>query len=154
MIFEKVCYKGWPNCGRISSEKVDMIFTLDIGPRLIRFGFRDDVNEFAEFDEDLGKTGGEHWRPYGGHRLMHAPEDPLRTYAPDSQSVELQEPRNCVRFIRPIEISTEIQKEIYIKLVPDGEQAQVTHRLVNHNLWPITLCNRRKSQPQKPSFLP
>ena len=29
---------------------------------------------FKEYDEQMGKTGGDEWRIYGGHRLWIAPE--------------------------------------------------------------------------------
>ena len=37
---EKVSYGGWPNCVRLNNGKVELIITTDVGPRVIRFGFR------------------------------------------------------------------------------------------------------------------
>jgi len=36
---EKVEYKGWRNCYRVSNGEVELIATSDVGPRVIRFGF-------------------------------------------------------------------------------------------------------------------
>ena len=36
---EKVEYKGWPNCYRVSNGEVELVVTSDVGPRVIRFGF-------------------------------------------------------------------------------------------------------------------
>ena len=85
--FEKVNYRGWPNCYRLSNGILELIITADVGPRIIRFGFVGQDNEFAEFEDMMGQTGGDEWKIYGGHRLWHAPEIPGRTYFPDNTPV-------------------------------------------------------------------
>ena len=81
---EKTEYRGWQNCYRLSNNLVDLIVTTDVGPRVIRFGFVGEENEFKEYEELMGRTGGAEWRIYGGHRLWHAPEARPRTYYPPS----------------------------------------------------------------------
>ncbi|MYB54434.1 MAG: hypothetical protein F4X77_19875, partial [Acidobacteriia bacterium] len=66
---EKIPYAGWPNCYRLSNGEVELIVTSDVGPRIIRYGFEGGQNFFVELEEDLGKTGGDNWRLYGGSRL-------------------------------------------------------------------------------------
>ena len=61
MTIEKVAYKGWKNCCRIANDDVELIATLDVGPRVIRFGFVGGRNEFKEYDAQLGKRGGKRW---------------------------------------------------------------------------------------------
>ena len=97
----KVNYGGWPNCYRLSNPQVELIVTTDVGPRIIRFGFVGEDNEFCEFGEMLGKRGGNEWRIYGGHRLWHAPEAEPRTYAPDNSPVRLERHGDVVRLIQP-----------------------------------------------------
>ena len=36
---EKIEYKGWHNCYRVSNGEVELVVTGDVGPRIIRFGF-------------------------------------------------------------------------------------------------------------------
>ena len=84
---EKVEYKGWSNCVRLSNDLVDLIATTDVGPRIIRFGFVGGENEFKEYEDMMGQTGGDEWRTYGGHRLWHAPEVQPRTYFPDNAPI-------------------------------------------------------------------
>jgi len=55
---EKVTYRGWPNCYRLANGEVELIVTGDVGPRIIRFGFIRDDNEFGEFSEQGGQIGG------------------------------------------------------------------------------------------------
>ena len=137
---EKIDYKGWPNSYRLSNGTVDLVVTTDVGPRIIRFGFVGGENEFKEYEDMLGKTGGDEWRIYGGHRLWHAPEADPRTYFPDNLPVRLEPHTDFVRLIQPTETTTSIQKEMDVRLSPSGAQVEVTHRLRNTNLWAVELA--------------
>ncbi len=130
---EKINYGGWPNCYRLSNDRVDLVVTTDVGPRLIRFGFVGQENEFHEYENMLGLVGGEQWRIYGGHRLWLAPEDRTRTYCPDNEPIELERRAGSVRLMQPTEAISGVQKEIDIRLSPAGAHVQVTHRLRNNN---------------------
>jgi hypothetical protein len=134
----KVAYQGWSNCYRLSNELVEVTLTTDVGPRLMRFGFIGE-NELAEFPGDLGKTGGNEFRLYGGHRLWHAPESRERTYCPDNFPLTLEQEAESVRVIQPTETTTGIQKELEISLSPDEAHLRILHRLRNHNLWTVEL---------------
>lgn len=132
---EKVEYGGWPNCYRLSNGLVDLIVTTDVGPRVIRFGFVGIGNEFKEYEDMLGRTGGNDWRIYGGHRLWHAPEARPRTYHPDNSPVALEQGRDVVRLIQPAEPTTGIGKEIDIRLSPTEARVELTHRLRAQTPW-------------------
>jgi hypothetical protein len=135
---ERIAYQGWPNCCHVSNGRVELIITADVGPRLIRFGFPGE-NELAEFPADLGRTGGNEFRLYGGHRLWHAPESKERTYYPDNCPVTLELGTDGVRVIQPTETTTGIQKEMEIFLSGDGPHLRILHRLRNHNPWAVEL---------------
>ncbi|MHC4506228.1 MAG: hypothetical protein ACYTFI_23280 [Planctomycetota bacterium] len=137
---EKVAYAGWENCYRLANGTVELIVTADVGPRIIRFGFEGGENEFKEFDEMLGKTGGDEWLIYGGHRLWHAPEEKPRTYFPDNVPVEVEETDGVVRVRPPVETTTGMAKEIDIRLDPDSARVELTHRLTNTSLWAVELA--------------
>ena len=137
---EKLEYKGWPNCYRLSNQSVDLIVTTDVGPRIIRFGFAGEENELKVYEQMLGRTGGEEWRIYGGHRLWHAPEAKPRTYFPDNSPVHLEEHSGLVRVIQPPEATTRIQKELDISLYAHEAHVVITHRLRNANLWEVELA--------------
>ncbi len=137
---EKIEYKGWQNCYRLSNDLVDLIVTTDVGPRIIRFGFVREENEFKEYEEMLGRTGGSEWRIYGGHRLWHAPEARPRTYYPDNLPVDVESKAGFVRLTQPTEKTTGIQKEIDVHLSPGEATARVCHRLRNMNAWTVELA--------------
>jgi hypothetical protein len=137
---EKVEYNGWPNCYRLSNGVVDLVVTTDVGPRIIRYGFTGERNEFKEFDDMVGKTGGDEWRIYGGHRFWIAPEQKPRSYYPDNFLVKIETHGKTVRLTPELESTTGIQKEIDIELAETGSHVTVTHRLMNKNLWAVELA--------------
>ena len=134
---DKVNYGGWPNCCRLANGIVDLVVTTDVGPRIIRFGFGGEPNEFKEYTAMLGRTGGDEWRIYGGHRLWHAPESVPRTYFADNQPVALEAHPDWVRVTQPTEPTTGIQKEMDIHLLAGAAHVQVTHRLRNKGCWAV-----------------
>lgn len=137
----RIPYGGWDECYRLSNGIVEVIATAQVGPRLIRFGFVDGANEFAEFTDQLGKVGGDEWRIYGGHRLWHAPEHEIRTYYPDNEPVEVRVVDEwTVELTQPTEKTTGVQKRLRVTLSPHSPQVTVTHILINRNLWAIELA--------------
>jgi hypothetical protein len=136
----RIPYKGWPNCFRMANKHVELIVTADVGPRILRFGFANGDNEFAEYESMLGMTGGDEWRIYGGHRLWHAPESVPRTYAPDNAPVTVEDRAGLLHVVQRVEETTGIQKELEIVLSPERAHCQVTHRLWNRNLWAVELA--------------
>jgi hypothetical protein len=136
---QKVAFGGWPNCYRLAQDNLELIVTGDVGPRIIRLGFVGAENEFAEFPNDLGQTGGTDWRLYGGHRFWHSPEDPTRTYYPDNEPVTVTAEAGTMRAVQPRETTTGIQKELILTHV-GRNQVIVRHRLRNLGLWPVELA--------------
>jgi hypothetical protein len=137
---EKVSYGGWPNCVRLNNGKVELIITTDVGPRVIRFGYIGGQNLLKEFAAQMGKTGGDEWRSYGGHRLWHAPEAMPRTYAPDNGPIQYSWDGKTLKLMQPVEATTGIVKEIEITLDPSSDHVKLLHRLVNKNLWTVELA--------------
>ncbi|HHF09382.1 MAG TPA: hypothetical protein ENL28_02095, partial [Candidatus Atribacteria bacterium] len=116
MAFEKVSYAGWEQCVRLSNDQIELIATQEVGPRIIRLGFRGEKNVFGEIKADLGKKGGEEWRIYGGHRLWHAPEARPRTYYPDNQPVNVSGEENLLVLIQPEEETTRLEKRMILEI--------------------------------------
>jgi len=139
-IQEKFPYGGWPNCVRLSNGRIELIVTTDVGPRVIRFGFVGGQNLLKEFADQTGKTGGNEWRSYGGHRLWHAPEASPRTYAPDNSEVKYIWDGKTLKLIPPVERSTGIAKRIEITLDPAEHRVRLLHFLTNHGLWDAELA--------------
>ena len=140
---ERVEFGGWPNCFRMSNGTVELIATTDVGPRIIRYGFVGEENEFFVDKSQLGKTNADEWLAFGGHRLWLAPEAKPRSYHPDSKKVEAKFNRNAkntLRLIQPIETDNGIQKEMIITMAPTGSHVTVDHKLINHNQWHVDVA--------------
>lgn len=140
MNLETTEYKGWKNCLRLANDHVELIITLDVGPRIISYALKGGKNVFKNYDEMMGKTSGDEWFIFGGHRLWHAPEDEVRTYAMDFDPVD-HEWNGTSLLLRPKEEAlTGIRKEMEITLDPDSSRVRVAHRLYNHNVWDVELA--------------
>jgi hypothetical protein len=137
---EKLNYGGWPNCLKLSNGRLELVATTDVGPRVIRLGFVGGDNLFKEWPDQLGKSGGEEWRIYGGHRLWHAPEAQPRTYAPDNQPIAHTWDGAALQLTQPVEPTTGLQKEIELRLDAWDARVRVVHRLTNRNLWTVELA--------------
>ncbi|GAB4537264.1 MAG: hypothetical protein Fur0020_05790 [Thermodesulfovibrionia bacterium] len=48
-----VHYNGWDNCVQITNGIIELIVTIDVGPRIIRYGFVKRENELCESDNQL-----------------------------------------------------------------------------------------------------
>lgn len=137
---EKVAYGGWPNCYRMTNGTIELIATTDVGPRIIRFGFVGGRNEFKEYPDQMGKTGGDEWRIYGGHRLWHSPERKPRSYSPDNSPIHAEVSGNRLILTQPTEPDTGIRKQMIIEMAADKPAVRVVHRLRNDGPWPVELA--------------
>lgn len=136
---EKIPYAGWPNCYRLSNGEVELIVTSDVGPRIIRYGFEGGQNLFVELEEDLGQTGGDNWRLYGGSRLWVGPEDPVYSYGADNDPVQIEISGSRLVAQAPVE-HTGVQKAIAVELSDEGSAVRVVYTLANRTIWPLRVA--------------
>lgn len=134
---EKYNWGGWQNCLLLSNDAIDLVATTDIGPRIMRLGFLGERNIFLEIEDELGKTGGNDYRLYGGARLWHSPENNPRSYYPDNVPVDYRWDNKTLTLLQPVESTNGMQKEINITLGPSGNKVELIYRIYNRNLWPI-----------------
>ena len=132
---EKINYKGWPNCYRMTNGEVELVVTGDVGPRIIRYGFVGGQNLFKEFAEQMGKSGEKDWQIRGGHRLWVGPEVPPpshTTYALDNfPGPRIVVKGDTIEATPPLEKESGVQKQIVVKLASSGSAVEVTHRITN-----------------------
>lgn len=142
---KEIQYGQWGNCVEVSNGIIDLVATLDFGPRIIRFGLVGRENEFFEDVEKKlcakGKAfevfGGGEWYIYGGHRLWTSPEGNPRSYYPDNQKVAWGKTENGIRLTPEPEKGTQVQKEIEVIMCPDEAKVKVIHRITNTGIWDI-----------------
>jgi len=134
---EKIEWNGWPNCYQVANDEVDLIVTGDIGPRVMRYGFRGGQNLFKVYDSQAGKSGEEKWQLRGGHRIWVAPEDWKLTYATDNAPVEVITGDGTITATSPVEPETGLRKQITVTLAETGTDVRVLHRIQNTLPFPI-----------------
>jgi hypothetical protein len=139
MRVEDTEFGGWRRCLRLANGSIELVATTEVGPRIIFAGLAGGRNLFHTVPGDLGRTGGESYRLYGGHRLWHAPEARPRTYVPDNTSVAVTVTEDSVMLHQRTESPTGIRKAMAVSL-GEGAAVRVVHRLINEGPWPVRLA--------------
>jgi len=130
---EKKEYRGWKNAFHLSNEAVELVVLAGVGPRVVRYAFFGEENQFHEFADDAGKTGGTDFRLYGGHRLWAWPETD-RTYYPDNDLVEVETTHRGAIFCARMEQrppGTGLQKQIEVELSAGESRVKLIHTITN-----------------------
>lgn len=129
---EIVEFGGWKHNVKISNGEVELIATLDVGPRIISYKTVGGVNVLKEFPDQFGKSGEPGFMIRGGHRLWVSPEDPIRTYAPDNMPVahKLLDDGTVVFTDEP-NAKFGLRKEMSIKMTERGTEVRIIHRVEN-----------------------
>ena len=130
-VLEIVPFGGWNHCIRLTNGIIDVLVTTEVGPRVIWLGFRDAPNLLFSAAADLGQTGGDEWRIYGGHRFWVAPEDPVLTYCPDNEVVDWEYDDAALLLTQRPDGLTGWQKRLTLEMDPTHAQIRVTHELTN-----------------------
>jgi len=136
---EIVPYGGWDRCARFAIGKIEMLVTLEVGPRIIFFGMKGGPNELKEYPDQMGRSGDDKYHSYGGHRLWIAPEHEVRTMQPDNDAVENASGGNWDAFrSRPDKFF--MQKEIAIQLDKKRKAFKIRHRVYNRGAYDVSLA--------------
>lgn len=152
-------FKDYGRCVEITNGVIEAYVTVDLGPRIIRFGYVGGKNimqseryEFgentdAEFESYFGN--GKKWENFGGHRIWLSPESYPETYYPDCDRVEYTETENGAVFTPKAETENGVQKSLEIKMDPDDTNMQVIMRVKNISdkdkkfaIWGLTVSEK------------
>ncbi|HEY3415628.1 MAG TPA: hypothetical protein VGM23_01975 [Armatimonadota bacterium] len=137
----RLSYGGWKNNIKLSNEQIELVATLDVGPRIIRFAAAGGQNVLKEYPEQLGGAGEADWQIRGGHRLWHAPEAIPRSYFPDNDPVACEEIGDWgIRLTPQPETTYGVQKQMEITMAETQNMVTVTHRITNIGAWDIELA--------------
>ena len=66
---QEIPYAGWKRNLRLQGTTTELVITLDVELRIIRYAFPGDKNVFVELPEQMGGSGETEWMIRGGHRL-------------------------------------------------------------------------------------
>jgi hypothetical protein len=128
---ERVDFHGI-ECVEIANDRLSLLASISVGPRVLSFGTRGGANLFAVLPgATLDCPGVGEFHFYGGHRLWVAPEDPLSTYLPDDRPVRFEELEDGVRLTETPHAKSSLRKVLEIRMAPGVDRAVVRHTLTN-----------------------
>lgn len=141
MKVETVSYAGWENNLRLSNPDVELLVSLDVGPRILSYRTPNGMNVLKNYDEQLGQAGEDAFMIRGGHRLWVAPEDEKISYHWDNLPVthritaDNEVVIDCVQ-----EEPVHVQKSLGIRLDDSGTAITVRHELTNLGSEPLVMA--------------
>lgn len=149
-------YKEYGRVLCISNGVVEAYVTIDVGPRIIRFGsiggqnfMRDDRGAFQPKNDEVYQSffgAGRQWENLGGHRIWLSPESYPDTYYPSSEPVAYELTPNGAVFTPPAVPEIGAAFALEIRMDEDDANMQVTMRVTNigeaekrFSIWGLTV---------------
>jgi hypothetical protein len=137
-VIEEIAYAKWPRNVRLCNREIELIVTLDVGPRILRLSFFGGENLFKEYASQGGGQAEAQWMIRGGHRFWTAPEGP-HCQALDNTPVSFKVlGEDEIEITQPPQESFGFQKTLQIKLHVEN-QVTVRHLLKNISPAPLAL---------------
>lgn len=153
-------FNGYGKCLYITNGVVDLAATIDVGPRIVRYGYVGESNIMLNDNKTCPflepQTSDEMKRYYGdnaafylrgGHRLWVSPEYYPETYYPDNNPVEYEILENGIVLTPPPQIENQLQMRITITLSEGSSDVELKHEVINtakHNqtfaAWALSMC--------------
>ena len=129
-MIDEISYRGWKNNLRLRGAHNELVLTLDVGPRVIRYAPHDGPNVFVELPEQMGGAGEAEWMIRGGHRFWTAPEAE-HSYDVDNGPVAWKKIGDAaVELTQAPSKKFGFQKTLRVELLPGAEEiVRITHRL-------------------------
>lgn len=130
--FNNIDYKNFGKCICMDNGRIKLIATVDVGPRIVFFGFSDGENMlFEDVDRNFYEMNNGYgvWYAYGGHRIWEAPEEMPETYLPDNSKVEAIIAGNTLT-LRPDRTKFDKQFELVITM-GDDTSVIIDNRITN-----------------------
>ena len=126
-------FAGVSRCLELTDGRIELVASLDFGPRILYCGLKGGENFFRVFD-NLAGADKSVWNIYGGHRLWIAPEIPARTKVPDNDPVNWRrEGENTVILEGSEEPANKLVKRIAVTM--EEGKVKLRHTIVNTGLW-------------------
>lgn len=136
-------YENYGRCAVISNSVIEAYVTLDLGPRVIRYGYVGGknfmYNELERSDADIHPKmndyfyPGARWHLYGGHRIWAAPESDPVTYYPDNEPIDFEFTERGGIFTPPAQMKTLIRCQIELIMDDCGTGLTLIHRITNNS---------------------
>lgn len=138
---EIASYKDFGRCVSISNGVIEAYVTVDIGPRIIKFGYVDGQNIMCTDRAGLGIMTdkkytdffgeGKGWESFGGHRVWLTTESYPETYTPDDEPVDYEITATGAIFTAKEDKCNFVQKSFEILMDDDDANMQVKTAIKN-----------------------
>jgi hypothetical protein len=145
MTVTTVTDNNFGKCVRLTNGLVELLVTVDFGPRIIHAGLAGMENMLYQdtakrpLGEVMDVYEGDVHKLYGGHRLWISPEVLPRCYHPDNKPAAWSEEDGCVTFTAAVEDKTGIIKSMSIEFAQNSPTVIINHTVENVGLWDIEL---------------
>ena len=152
-------FKNYGKCVKLSNGIIEAIATVDLGPRIVFFGFvggenvmctkKDEFEPIQNTQMDAHFYPGATWNNYGGHRLWASPEVMPNTYYPDCEPVTYEFTENGVRLTQNPQTQNGLAMGFELNMDPEKPEIKVLHQMKNIgakpqdlSLWALSVCNQ------------
>ncbi len=142
---KEVVYKNYGKCLAISNGIMEVMVTIDIGPRIIKCNICGKENMMFEdiernFFEDVSELFGadKKWYIYGGHRVWMSPESFPVTYYPDNDKVVYRTFASGAEFTPATQAVSGIQVTVKLEMAENEPKLKLTHKITNAKKEPVT----------------
>lgn len=144
--FKEVQYGRFGKCLMVTHNGLELYATLDIGPRIIRFGAQKNMfGELKEFDlseptSDVYSVYGDLgvWHNFGGHRLWVSPEAMPRTYFPDNKPCRYEVKGDTLYLYQNNQTWTNVEASMELTFRDDC--IEVCHKIKNTGAWEMEIA--------------
>ena len=139
--YKEIEFENFGKCLSISNEKIKLLVTVDIGPRIIYFGLNDGKNvlfndierNYIEDLEVIKSYYGEdkvRYR-YGGHKMLTLPEIMPDSFYPDNKALTYSITNNGAVFFQEEQEKNDISISLEILLNDSSNDVMIIHTLKN-----------------------
>ncbi len=128
-MIQEIAYAGWSRNLQIRGNELNLIITLEVGPRILHASLGERTNVMGHIQPQLGGAAETEWSIRGGHRFWTAPEAdhsyeldnvPVTHEITGESSVEITQPAGPFGF----------QKRMRVEVL-EGDLVKITHFLTN-----------------------
>ncbi len=152
-------FKEYGKCVSISNGVIEALVTVDLGPRIISFGYVGGTNfmssDRSAYTPKAEKTytdfwgEGRAWENFGGHRIWLSPESDPETYLPDDRAVDYKA-TDCGAVFTPLpDTEVGIVKTMELKMSDNTAEMEVVMRVTNiadkpqeFAIWALSVCDK------------
>lgn len=145
-------FENYGRCVHISNGMIEVTVTIDMGPRIVQFGFAGGKNMLYNdlerrylitdkyYEQVFGQ--GSNFNFYGGHRLNLAPASMPESFYPDNESVVYGILPEGVTFTSSRQKHNDMQLGLEVMMSEDTTDIMIVHSAKNHskNKQTLALC--------------